>query len=152
MDVAIPGAGPPAPCMYSHHPQRGPRMVQMWPICQCGRLRPEGTTPSGPRMCLAVLHGEGGRSIIQQRDKQVILIQCIPSTSLTVFQGTIVYESQQPLGVIILHFANAGPTIGWLPGPPFGLLDHWTGEKPEDVRGRLVPFCRVSRHLNSGPW
>lgn len=58
-----------------------------------GKTEAEGTTPRGPKVCLAALHGGGGerrRSILHQRDKQVILIQCIPSSSLTVLPGTIV--------------------------------------------------------------
>lgn len=45
----------------------------------------------------AVLRCAG--DITQQRYKQVILIQCIPSVNLTLFLGRAVYEPQQPLGV-----------------------------------------------------
>ena len=67
--------------------------------------------PSGPKMsgCQVVL--APGTSM-QQRNKQDILIQCNTFGELHRVPGTIVSESQEPPGVVSLHFANSGRRWG----------------------------------------
>lgn len=68
---------------------------------------------------------------MQQRDKQVILIQCNTFSEPHRVPDTMVYESQQPtagrgvgggggMGCQSLHFANSSPEVWPLPGPSCG--------------------------------
>lgn len=60
---------------------------------------------------------------MQQRDKQVILIQCKTSVSSTKFRARL-FMNYNPQGVVRV------PTLQmW--DPPAGPLFHWTGRGPE---------------------
>lgn len=92
-------------------------------MCQLESLRPKGShserqrsIASGPKTsgCLAVI---APRTSMQQRDKQVILIQCNTFRE-SQCSGTTVYESQQPRGVVPLCKcrASSGATVPPSPG------------------------------------